>query len=73
MRELRKIIDFMIKSPCLSICSIDKKTGLCLGCFRTLKEIALWPKLDNIKKKNIIIQIINRKNSLIELKNNFNL
>ena len=62
----------MINSPCKNICSIDKKTGLCLGCYRTLEEIALWAELDDIKKK-IIFQIINRKNISIKLKNNFNL
>ena len=63
----------MIKSPCKKICSIDKETGLCLGCYRTINEIALWIKLDDIKKKKIIFQTINRKNTSIKLKNNFNL
>tara|TARA_B100002052_G_C15645178_1_gene490235 strand:+ start:381 stop:572 length:192 start_codon:yes stop_codon:yes gene_type:complete len=63
----------MIKSPCKNICSIDKETGLCLGCYRTINEIALWIKLDDIKKKKIIFQTINRKNTSIKLKNNFNL
>ena len=63
----------MSKSPCKNICSIDKKTGLCLGCYRTLEEIALWTKLDVKKKKKIIFQIINIKNASIKLKNNFNL
>ena len=63
----------MIKSPCKNICSIDKETGLCLSCYRTINEIALWIKLDDIKKKKIIFQTINRKNTSIKLKNNFNL
>ena len=63
----------MIKSPCKKICSIDKETGLCLGCYHTINEIALWIKLDDIKKKKIIFQTINRKNTSIKLKNNFNL
>ena len=42
----------MINSPCKNICTIDKKTGLCLGCYRTLEEIALWSGLDDIKKKD---------------------
>ena len=63
----------MSKSPCINVCSLDKKIGLCLGCYRTLEEIALWAELDDIKKKKIIFQIINRKNASIKLKNNFNL
>jgi len=34
-------MDAMI-SPCTLICSIDMKTGFCLGCGRTGDEIAGW-------------------------------
>tara|TARA_B100000965_G_C19596512_1_gene760495 strand:+ start:382 stop:576 length:195 start_codon:yes stop_codon:yes gene_type:complete len=61
------------KSPCINICSIDKKTGLCLGCYRTLNEIALWAKLDDIEKNKIIFQLNNRKKVSFKLKKNFNL
>ena len=29
-------------SPCTLICSIDMKTGFCVGCGRTGNEIAGW-------------------------------
>ena len=29
-------------SPCISICQMDAASGLCLGCYRTRKEIAAW-------------------------------
>lgn len=32
-------------SPCNRICRIDPATGWCLGCRRTLTEIADWPML----------------------------
>ena len=31
-----------IESPCILVCSIDMKTGLCFGCGRTRDEIAGW-------------------------------
>jgi predicted Fe-S protein YdhL (DUF1289 family) len=31
-----------VPSPCVSICRIDLESGMCEGCFRTLKEIADW-------------------------------
>jgi predicted Fe-S protein YdhL (DUF1289 family) len=34
--------DAPIESPCVRICMVDGKSGLCLGCFRTLAEIARW-------------------------------
>lgn len=30
-------------SPCQAICLIDPSTRLCLGCNRTVDEIAAWP------------------------------
>ncbi len=32
----------MISSPCIRICVVDGRTDLCLGCGRTLPEIASW-------------------------------
>jgi predicted Fe-S protein YdhL (DUF1289 family) len=29
-------------SPCISVCTIDEKTGWCLGCARTIDEIRDW-------------------------------
>lgn len=34
-----------IRSPCVLVCAIDGESGLCLGCFRTLAEIAGWARL----------------------------
>nr|WP_111301987.1 DUF1289 domain-containing protein [Paracoccus saliphilus] len=32
----------MIESPCIQICQIDPDANLCVGCFRSLTEIACW-------------------------------
>jgi predicted Fe-S protein YdhL (DUF1289 family) len=32
----------MVSSPCIKVCVIDGATDLCLGCGRTLPEIASW-------------------------------
>ncbi|TRL36866.1 DUF1289 domain-containing protein [Rhizobium straminoryzae] len=29
-------------TPCILVCSLDDKTGLCFGCGRTRDEIGLW-------------------------------
>ncbi len=31
-----------IESPCINICQIDRATRLCIGCARTIDEIAAW-------------------------------
>ena len=35
------------ETPCIAVCFIDPATSLCLGCGRTLPEIAQWHKLDS--------------------------
>jgi len=35
-----------IPSPCVRVCQIDRKTGWCLGCWRTGAEIGAWPTMD---------------------------
>lgn len=34
-----------IDSPCVKVCVIHPATGLCLGCARTLDEIAGWSRM----------------------------
>ncbi|WP_295388819.1 DUF1289 domain-containing protein [uncultured Thiodictyon sp.] len=34
----------MVKSPCIKVCRLDPALGLCLGCFRTRDEIAVWQR-----------------------------
>jgi predicted Fe-S protein YdhL (DUF1289 family) len=41
------------ESPCVAVCLIDPKTSLCLGCGRTLPEIARWPRLDSTERHAI--------------------
>lgn len=31
-----------VRSPCISVCRIDPADGLCVGCQRTIDEIADW-------------------------------
>jgi len=33
-------------SPCTNVCRIDPASGFCVGCRRTLDEIANWSRLD---------------------------
>lgn len=33
-----------VPSPCISVCRINADTGLCEGCYRTLREISGWSR-----------------------------
>lgn len=41
-------------SPCMGVCTIDAQTRLCLGCYRSLGEIAAWPQLSVSAKQALL-------------------
>ncbi|MBC7733813.1 MAG: DUF1289 domain-containing protein [Bacteriovorax sp.] len=45
--------DASVKSPCTSVCKMDERSGWCLGCMRTIDEIAGWSVLDEAAKRRI--------------------
>jgi hypothetical protein len=47
----------MIESPCVKICTLDARSGLCLGCGRTLDEIAQWRKLSDAERKRVMAEL----------------
>lgn len=49
-----------VSSPCLRVCRIDETTGRCVGCARTLAEIAAWSNLSNAEKSHITADLPRR-------------
>jgi predicted Fe-S protein YdhL (DUF1289 family) len=43
----------VVPSPCISVCRMDAASGLCVGCLRTLDEIAAWGTLGDDAKRAI--------------------
>jgi uncharacterized protein len=43
-----------VASPCNSVCKVDPATRLCMGCFRTLDEIAGWGAADAAGRRAIV-------------------
>lgn len=43
-----------VESPCVRQCRIDKGTGLCEGCRRTLPEIARWSSMGDDEKRVVL-------------------
>ena len=41
-------------SPCVKICVVDPASGLCIGCGRTVAEIATWRELDADERRAIM-------------------
>ena len=51
------------RSPCISICKIDPDDGLCIGCQRTIDEIAGWGAMTPEQRTDIWGKIAERKSA----------
>lgn len=56
--------DAEIASPCVNICQLDPASGYCIGCLRTMDEIANWLELNNEQKRAIVALLEQRKKAL---------
>ena len=56
-----KAIPGAVASPCTSVCRMDDAIGLCVGCARTLDEIASWSVLDDDARRAIVAALPARK------------
>ena len=50
-----------VPSPCIRVCWVDPRTGLCAGCLRTLDEIAFWSQLDEADKRAVWAELALRR------------
>ena len=45
------------ETPCIAVCMIDPGTSLCLGCGRTLPEIARWHRMESAERLAVMAQL----------------
>ncbi len=50
-----------VKSPCISVCQMDPRNGLCEGCLRTLDEIAGWISFSDDEKREVLSRLRERR------------
>ena len=43
-----------IKTPCVKVCVVDGQSGNCLGCGRTLGEIARWARFSDAERDAVM-------------------
>lgn len=43
---------------------MDKYSGLCIGCFRSIEEITGWSAADDHKRATILTQVTQRQQSI---------
>jgi len=50
-----------IKTPCIKVCVVDGESGLCLGCYRRLNEVATWARLTDDERDRILAELPDRR------------
>jgi len=50
-----------VASPCISVCRMDPRSGLCEGCARTIDEIANWSRYSDAEKHAVWRRISERR------------
>ena len=53
-----------IVTPCVQVCVVDGESGLCLGCYRTLGEVAGWSRLTDQGRAVVMRQLADRKSRI---------
>jgi predicted Fe-S protein YdhL (DUF1289 family) len=51
-------------SPCVKVCIVDPESNLCLGCFRTLMEIAGWARLPEEERARLMAELPARRDRI---------
>ena len=52
----------MISTPCIGVCTTDE-SGLCMGCFRTRDEIAIWGSITEAERLSVMETLAARKDT----------
>ncbi len=54
-----------IESPCVKLCVVHPEERLCVGCFRTIEEIATWSRMTSEERRAIMADLPERAPRLV--------
>ena len=49
-----------VESPCINVCVMDPASSYCIGCGRTIEEIARWGGLSSESKRSVLLTLPER-------------
>lgn len=50
----------MIETPCVKVCTLDARVGMCLGCGRTVAEITQWVSMSPAERLRVMGELKGR-------------
>ena len=54
-----------LETPCTDVCKMDAGAGLCIGCGRTLNEIAGWAEM-SAEERRAVMALLPARKALLE-------
>jgi predicted Fe-S protein YdhL (DUF1289 family) len=55
-----------VQSPCVKVCVVHPETRLCLGCLRSLDEIAGWSRMTAGQRQAVLAELPGRAGQLVQ-------
>ena len=53
-----------IATPCVKVCVVDGESGLCMGCYRQLSEVAQWARFTDADRAAIMADLPARRSRI---------
>ena len=53
-----------VQSPCVKLCVVHPEARICVGCFRSIDEIASWSRLTPAERITIMAELPTRAGAL---------
>jgi predicted Fe-S protein YdhL (DUF1289 family) len=53
-------------SPCIGVCRLDEGSGVCVGCYRTIQEIARWGSMGRDERARVFA-ILDGRRAVLQL------
>ncbi len=53
-----------VQSPCVKICVVHPEARICLGCYRSIDEIAAWSRMTPEARAAVMAELPSRKGQL---------
>jgi hypothetical protein len=56
----------VIESPCKNVCIVDRRSEICIGCGRTVAEVASWMRMSAAERRRIMSDLPQRIRGLAD-------
>ena len=53
-----------VESPCVKLCVVHPEARICVGCYRSIDEIAGWSRLTPDQRRAIMAELPSRASTL---------